>query len=448
MQTAPTPTEPVAAPRVDPALTRTLRRAIEHTCLKLPDFDAPLRRSLVRSYREAEGARAATVWSTSKTALREHVETFRSRYPRALGACLQARLRRLRGADDADAIDAAVSSDARLGAIDGLARHLEVDGDLGLAEFDQRLSRLLGVPPAGWRSSPMSPSVFFDAIGRCWVQVSGSDRDEIEVIHGFGRLLLPSIASLYPELVALLPARHAAIPQADALRVALSAEGLSDDAAQVGSTTARAITTEAITTETATAETITAETITAETITAETATADAGTARADAAAASAARAALDHAERLFERTLRDPSLPTDARLLIARLQIPFLRMGLEDGGVLDDDAHPLRRMLADAGRSAAWTPDARESRLAGLAAIVDALGQSPGPGALEALLARSREVWAPVGSADDAVHAAALEVPADDDDTPAAERDPDDGEPRADLPATATAFGRPVPVPS
>lgn len=364
MQTSPASPTPSHAPGADPVLTRVLRRAIERTCLTLPEFDAPLRRALLGRYREAEGPRGTTAHSQAKVVLREHIESFRSQYPRVLAACLQGQLDRIRGSegrstaagtsDDVGDVDPAQA--ARRLAIDGIWRRVAVNGEAGLAEFDRRLARQLALQPAGWRACGLRPAVFFEAVGRCWVRVSDSDRDELEVVRGFGRLLLPSVAALYPELIAMLPAHASSVQRPDDAPTAL----LPAPAPAAGDPLRLPVAAEE-----------------------------------KPSVAAFTRIALELTEMLFHHPLRDAALPSEARALIARLQLPAFRIGIDDASLFTDPGHALRRLLDDVCDIEGWAGPHRAARLAALEQAVGAAAKANGTAACASIHAAWRAAVAP-----------------------------------------------------
>lgn len=373
MQTPPAVPTPSHAPGFDPVLTRVLRKAIERTCVQLPDFDASPRRSLLSRYREAEGPRAMTAHSQAKAVLRGHVEAFRSQYPRVLAACLQRQLDRIHASasrstaagtsDDAGDVDPA--HEARRIAIDRLWRRITVDGESGLAEFDRRLARQLDLAPAGWRACGLRPAVFFEAIGRCWVRVTDTDRDELEVILGFGGLLLPSVAALYPEVIAMLPGHASSVQRPDDAPLALAAPGRADAAAPAELA--------AIADLRSRPEPVGDRP----------------------SVAAFTRIALELTEMLFHHPLRDSALPSEARALIARLQLPAFRIGIDDASLFTDPGHALRRLLDDVCDPKDWTGPNRDARLTALSRAVDAAAKAGSPSAFASIHAAFRAAVVP-----------------------------------------------------
>lgn len=321
-------------------LVRVLRAAIEHLGRRMPEVEPALRRTLLRRYRDAEGEHAATPYSRAKADLTEHLAAFRAQYPRVLAGCLQSQFHRMAGHPgawpdpDGDA-DAPARPHAAL--IHGLCRRVPLDGPGGLAEFDRRLCLLLGRAPAGVPANPVRPAVFFHAVGLCWARVAGTDRDELDVIRDYGRQLLPTVASIYPLMLAMLPATAsprlerlappAATPPAAPVPVhartpasPLPAEGVGEPPA----------------------------------------------------VPAIVMMTVDMVPQLFEPVLADDRLPVDVRFQTARLQLAALRAGLEDARVFSDLRHPARTLLDVIGDPGPWRTVGADARLARLVAIADA----------------------------------------------------------------------------
>jgi multidrug efflux pump subunit AcrA (membrane-fusion protein) len=74
------------------------------------------------------------------------------------------------------------------------------------------------------------------------------------------------------------------------------------------------------------------------------------------------RSLLDVMEALFDFILDDDSLPEPMKALLGRLQIPLLKVGLQDRRFFSDSAHPARQLLNTLARAAiAWTDDGDRS---------------------------------------------------------------------------------------
>lgn len=72
---------------------------------------------------------------------------------------------------------------------------------------------------------------------------------------------------------------------------------------------------------------------------------------------------LDVMGMLFDFILDDESLPESMKALLGRLQIPLLKVGLQDRRFFNDREHPARQLLNTLARSAlAWTDDGDRSR--------------------------------------------------------------------------------------
>ncbi|GEM_PF-2238419 len=71
---------------------------------------------------------------------------------------------------------------------------------------------------------------------------------------------------------------------------------------------------------------------------------------------------IDMILALFNHVLEDPNLPDPMRALIARLQIPVLKVAITDPGFLRDDAHPARKLIDElAEASMGWRDDGDRS---------------------------------------------------------------------------------------
>jgi len=72
---------------------------------------------------------------------------------------------------------------------------------------------------------------------------------------------------------------------------------------------------------------------------------------------------LDVIGMLFDFILDDENLPESMKALLGRLQIPLLKVGLEDRRFFNDREHPARKLLNTLARAAlAWTDDGDRSR--------------------------------------------------------------------------------------
>ncbi len=71
---------------------------------------------------------------------------------------------------------------------------------------------------------------------------------------------------------------------------------------------------------------------------------------------------IDMILALFNHVLEDPNLPDPMRALIARLQIPVLKVAIADPGFLRDEAHPARKFIDELARaSIGWRDDGDRS---------------------------------------------------------------------------------------
>ena len=325
-------------------LVRVLRAAIEHLGRRMPEVEPALRRALLRRYRDAEGEHATTPYSRAKADLIEHLAAFRSQYPRVLAGCLQSQFHRLAGHPgawpdpDGDA-DAPARPHAAL--IHGLCRRVPLDGPGGLVEFDRRLCLLLGRTPAGVPANPVRPAVFFHAVGLCWARVAGTDRDELDVIRDYGRQLLPTVASIYPLMLAMLPTTapprltRLTAPAATEPRTPAPADALTPAPTPAAPRPAEGV-------------------------------------GEPSAVPAIVMMTVDMVPQLFEPVLADDRLPLDVRFQTARLQLAALRAGLEDARVFSDLRHPARVLLDAIGDPDPWRTVAADVRRARLVAIADA----------------------------------------------------------------------------
>ena len=190
----------------DPVLTRVVRTALTHFGGQLPEAPATLREELTWAYRREFGEHGDSAYAVGPKQAAEHLAALRTSYVKVLASVLNAQFAQLRGARGENARDAeeyALMSDGAIErrlAIDAALRGIETGGPAGTAMFDRLLCAVLGKEPAGIRANPMRPAVFFHALGLAWTKVSGRDRDELEVLRGYGPLLQPMVASLYGTL--------------------------------------------------------------------------------------------------------------------------------------------------------------------------------------------------------------------------------------------------------
>lgn len=67
---------------------------------------------------------------------------------------------------------------------------------------------------------------------------------------------------------------------------------------------------------------------------------------------------IDLVGMLFEFILTDRNLPDTIQAVLSRLQIPYLKIALEDRGFFSQRGHPARRLLDDMAKAGiGWTPD-------------------------------------------------------------------------------------------
>ncbi len=85
------------------------------------------------------------------------------------------------------------------------------------------------------------------------------------------------------------------------------------------------------------------------------------------------RQIIELLSRLFEVILNDPSLHSPMRRVLARLQVPALRIALKDPSTLDDYAHPLWMLMARLISTSACYPFPADPRLLDLLGFSDTL---------------------------------------------------------------------------
>ena len=197
--------------REDPLIVALLRKAITTVAHALPDLPATLFQDLLLSYREVAGERSHAQFSVAKTELDQHIAKFRSQYALVLSSYLSSQMDRIQGREaawpllDADAPglvpDAAI--ERRL-VVEGLIKIVDVEAEEGVQMFDALLCEALGREPSVLRDNPLRPAAFFHAIGLNWSRASGVERDELLVLRGYGPILGPRIAKIYPEMTAIL----------------------------------------------------------------------------------------------------------------------------------------------------------------------------------------------------------------------------------------------------
>ncbi len=86
------------------------------------------------------------------------------------------------------------------------------------------------------------------------------------------------------------------------------------------------------------------------------------------------RSLLDVMEMLFDFILDDDRLPESMKALLGRLQIPLLKVGLQDRRFFSDSRHPARQLLNTLARAAiAWTDDGDRSECSAYGQIESAV---------------------------------------------------------------------------
>lgn len=93
------------------------------------------------------------------------------------------------------------------------------------------------------------------------------------------------------------------------------------------------------------------------------------------------RQSVELVSRLFEAMMADDRVPPDVTQVIARLHGPAMRLALRDGGMLDQDKHPLWRFINRLVFEAEMAPDPADPDrillLKGAHATVEQLGNEP-----------------------------------------------------------------------
>jgi hypothetical protein len=81
--------------------------------------------------------------------------------------------------------------------------------------------------------------------------------------------------------------------------------------------------------------------------------------------------AMDLVFLLFEQLLVCPDIPDSLKVLVSRLQIPYVKVALLDRGLFDDPGHPARRLLNGIARASIGWNDTDLGQGGGLHAIVE-----------------------------------------------------------------------------
>jgi Protein of unknown function (DUF1631) len=336
--------------RDDPLIVSLLRQAVTTVGAPLPELDDATFELLMASYRERNGERSSTAsFSVGKYQLDSHFSKFRSSFVKVLVECLQSQLDRLQGREafwpalDSDSPDLVPDSviERRL-AIDDLTRLIDLDASEGVRTFDVLLCQALGRPPKSLRDNPLRPAVFFHALGQCWTRASGTDDDELLILGHFAPKIGAKIASLYPQMTALLrqglgvprPSSGILMPGGDERDGPLYSR-LHESKAKTDVDQAHA---DAPLEPQAESANVSSTRL----------------ARNNPQDLARVLQTLEQVSSLFDGALLDDELPKEVRLVLARMQIPLVRTALSDPLLLGNSQHPLRRMLRDLMSPAVW----------------------------------------------------------------------------------------------
>ncbi len=415
--------------RSDATLVAMLRKVVAQVGTGLPDLPQTLHEHLLWALRKEIGERSHdTRFSAAGNRITQLANQFRARYAAVLASCLYSQLDRLQGREarwptpEGDEVllvpDAVIE---RRIAIDNLIRLVPPDVEDGPAAFDHLLCRALGVQSRGLRENPLRPAVFFHALGLCWQQVAGSASDELLILREYGPLIGPRVAGAYPMMCTALrdalgeQKKVLSLPRALAARATPAAEpagateGPRPSTAAAGATApARPAAAVRVPVQRPAPSSPAASAARNVDPAAEPAGASTGTTaprpaerHAPAAAASGpaeahgtdhgaafARPLLTLTARLFDPALQDAQIPAEARVQIARMQLPTVGLALADPTILVDDAHPVRRLIAAVCRPASWQggPDALHARQLQLEVIAEMYAQPPADAARLAAL--------------------------------------------------------------
>jgi hypothetical protein len=335
--------------RDDPLIVSLLRKAVATVGSPLPELDNETFDAIMENYRERNGERSATAaFSVGKFQLDTHFSKFRSGFTKVLVTCLQSQLDRLQGREafwpalESDSPDLVPDSviERRL-AIDNLSRLIDVDASEGVRTFDVLLGQALGRTFRTLRDNPLRPAIFFHALGQSWTQASGVDSDELIILGRIGPAIAERVASLYPQMTAIL-------------RQGLGVERPSSNMMPTGSDLDGPLYSRLIDAKSKAINAFDKETVAAE---GEPSQKDLPAKLQDSAPFGLARtfAVLEQVNALIEPALMNDDLSKDVRLALARMQLPLLRTVLADPTVLTLADHPLRRLLKDLLNPKVWS---------------------------------------------------------------------------------------------
>ena len=330
--------------RDDPLVVTLLRHAIATVGAPLAELDNETHELLMHSYRERNGERISTAaYSVGKFQLDSHFAKFRSSFRKTLAACLQSQLDRFQGREsfwvtlDGDPPDLVPDTviERRL-AIDDLTRLIDIDASEGLRAFDGLLSQALGRPFKSIRDNPLRPAVFFHALGQCWAQASACSDDELLILGRIGPSLATRVASLYPQMTALLRSGLGVEkPSGNIFPAGDGRDGPLYSRIREGKAKLVAVN------DPSSRENVVTQSSLKDSI------------------LESAYDTLEHVHRLFEDALLDNGLPRDVRLILARMQIPLAKAALFDPRLFSSPKHPLRNLLGDLMDSSHWTSSVR-----------------------------------------------------------------------------------------
>jgi Protein of unknown function (DUF1631) len=317
--------------RHDKLVVELLRICIGSVSTAMPNLPDEDYQELLLHYRDAIGERTVhDRVSNAKIMLDQHLGGFRHLYSNVLGTCLMSQLDKLQGREAAwptmDNEAPGLVPDSvieRRMAIDEVTRLISLDAEEGVAIFDSLLCHVLGRKSTTLRENPLRPAVFFHAIGVCWARASGSNEHELVIIRKFGSLMAKPIAQAYPAMTKALRA-GLSLPKPPSANMLMRKESSN------GSTYERLANKELTAVVTPTVHATSAK------------------------PQLAALKALQWVSRHFDTVLTDQAICSSLRLAIAGLQMPVLKLLLNDIALIDRPPGPLQLLVQDLSDAKAW----------------------------------------------------------------------------------------------